>query len=221
MAELLYGTWEIRSNNILESLFKFPADIESKIYALKYNVNLIELSKKITGIINLKNVIDEYNGTLSQIQIENIKLLQKIEYNILNPSESLYEKYNLVGIEMLKKNDIDSGNNLEKNFIKIKSEFTVNFLKKEISNPSNNILSDLVINMLNFIKEYNINNYEEITRQIVEIKEKIISGEIKINELKKVIQEMKTEKIEKVEKLGEIDKPNIGNPFMVKPRRKK
>lgn len=93
MGKVMYNVYQRDSNEFLESLDIFPATLEAKVYALKYSVNLIELSKNIKGEIQLNDVINYYNQVLPQVKTISQEIVSQLEYGLLNDDLKLLEKY--------------------------------------------------------------------------------------------------------------------------------
>ena len=93
MGKVMYCLYQRDTNNFLESLDVFPATIDAKIYALKYSIDLIELSKKIKGDIELSDVINSYNKVLPSVKTVTQEIISQLEYGILNKDFKLLDKY--------------------------------------------------------------------------------------------------------------------------------
>ena len=93
MGKVMYCLYQRDTNNFLESLDVFSATIDAKIYALKYSIDLIELSKKIKGDIELSDVINSYNKVLPSVKTVTQEIISQLEYGILNKDFKLLDKY--------------------------------------------------------------------------------------------------------------------------------
>ena len=93
MGKVMYCLYQKDSNEFLESMDIFPATIEAKVYALKYKVDLFELSKKVEGDIELSDVINSYNKVLPIVKTIIQDIISQLEYGILNKDFKLLEKY--------------------------------------------------------------------------------------------------------------------------------
>jgi hypothetical protein len=93
LGKVMYCLYQKNEYNFLESLDIFPASVEAKVYALKNSVNLIELSKKIKGNIELSDVINEKNKVLPTVKTISQEIIAQLEYGILNKDFKLLEKY--------------------------------------------------------------------------------------------------------------------------------
>ena len=93
MAKVMYCTYQKDSNEFLESLDLFPATIEAKIHALKYSIDLNEVSKMVIGNIELKDVVNYYNKILPNIKTINQEIVSQLEYGIENKDIKLLERY--------------------------------------------------------------------------------------------------------------------------------
>ena len=93
LGKVLYCLYQKDEFDFLESLDVFPATQEAKVYALKYSVDLIELSKKISGDIELSDVINANNKVLPTVKTISQDIISQLEYGILNKDYKLLERY--------------------------------------------------------------------------------------------------------------------------------
>ena len=93
LGKVLYCLYQKDEFDFLESLDVFPATQEAKVYALKYSVDLIQLSKKISGDIELSDVINANNKVLPTVKTISQDIISQLEYGILNNDFKLLERY--------------------------------------------------------------------------------------------------------------------------------
>ena len=93
LGKVLYCLYQKDEFNFLESLDIFPATLEAKVYALKHTVDLIQLSKKISGDIELSDVINANNKVLPTVKTISQDIISQLEYGILNNDFKLLERY--------------------------------------------------------------------------------------------------------------------------------
>ena len=67
MAEYAYSTFKKTDTSELELHDNFPAELNAKIYSIKYSVDLERLSRKITGKIKVEHVFAENNDLLPKL----------------------------------------------------------------------------------------------------------------------------------------------------------
>ena len=130
MGKVLYGTYIRDDNGFLESQEVYPATIEAKVHALKYSVNLNELSKTILGEIQLIDVINFYNQVLPTIKTINHEIVSQLEYGILNKEYKLLKKYVKIAEKQMK-NDPDV------NILQLLEEGRAMLLEKEQQKTKN------------------------------------------------------------------------------------
>ena len=93
MGEVLYGVFQKNDYDMLDTIESFPATKEAKIQSLKYSVNLRKLSNKIYNIIQLSDVINEYNEVLPKVKSDKGEIIKQLEYGILNKDVKLLKKF--------------------------------------------------------------------------------------------------------------------------------
>ena len=91
-AEMLYGTYSINENELLQSFDVFNASKEAKVLSLKYNINLKNLKLKISGEIQKEHVIEEYNKLLPKILSTKDSIMKQLQYFILGEDEKGLKK---------------------------------------------------------------------------------------------------------------------------------
>ena len=102
MGFVLHGIFEKGDYDMLKSLETFPATNEAKIQSLKYSVNLVKLSAKIYGIIQISDVINEYNEVLPTVKSDKDEIIKQLEYGILNKDVKLLKKFIKVALSKTK-----------------------------------------------------------------------------------------------------------------------
>ena len=102
MGEIYMGTYQLDDNNLLDSIDIFPATVEAKVQALKYSVDLNELSKIIEGNIKLEDVISYYNKTLPINKTISEEIISQLEFGIRDKDIKLLTRYIKKGEEHLK-----------------------------------------------------------------------------------------------------------------------
>jgi len=127
MAKTLNCKYIIDSNGLLESLDIFPATLEAKVYALKYSVDLLSLSKKIKETIELKDVINEYNQVLPTVKSITEEIIAQLRYGILNEDYKLLEKF----LKIAGKQKVNDVNTELENLIQEANEVILSKGKKE------------------------------------------------------------------------------------------
>ena len=108
MAKVQHGIYEKNKNGFLESFDIFPATIEAKIHALKYSVDLLQLSKVIKDEIKLSDVINFYNKVLPKIKTVNQEIISQLEYGLLNKDIKLLKRYVKIAEKQLKNDNNES-----------------------------------------------------------------------------------------------------------------
>uniref|UniRef100_A0A6C0LCX7 Uncharacterized protein n=1 Tax=viral metagenome TaxID=1070528 RepID=A0A6C0LCX7_9ZZZZ len=146
LGKVLYCLYQKDELNFLESLDIFPATQEAKVHSLKYSVDLIQLSKKINGDIELSDVINANNKVLPTVKTISNDIISQLEYGILNKDFKLLERYikiaykhkpnesETINLQILKLVDDASKLILEKEKIKeqIKEEKLIKKQEKEL-----------------------------------------------------------------------------------------
>ena len=137
MGKVQYGIFEKNNNGLLESFDIFPATIEAKVYALKYSVDLLELSKVIKNEIQLDDVINYYNKVLPTIKTVNQDIIFQLEYGINKKDIKLLNRYIKIAEKQLKNENNEPIAGLiiaAKNVIIIEEQTKKGKSKQEIKN---------------------------------------------------------------------------------------
>jgi len=107
MGEVYLGSYKLDDNKFLDPINIFPATNDAKVYALKYSVDLKELSKSILGEIKLEDVINYYNKVFPSIKTIIDEIINQLEYGILNKDVKLLKKYIKLGEKYLDNKTIE------------------------------------------------------------------------------------------------------------------
>ena len=99
LGKTMYNTYERDEENFLESLEVFSADLDAKIYAVKYNVDIRKIVTNSYSTINLTDVINEYNKVLPFVKSLTTKLIYQLEYGIKNNDIKLLKQTNKKAIK--------------------------------------------------------------------------------------------------------------------------
>ena len=127
LGKVLYCLYQKDEFDFLESLDVFPARQEAKVYALKYSVDLIQLSKKISGDIELSDVINANNKVLPTVKTISQDIISQLEYGILNKDFKLLEKY----IKIANKQKVNESETINTQILKLVEDASKLILEKE------------------------------------------------------------------------------------------
>ena len=105
----------------------FPATQEAKVYALKYSVDLIQLSKKISGDIELSDVINANNKVLPTVKRISQDIISQLEYGILNKDFKLLERY----IKIANKQKVNESETINTQILKLVDDASKLILEKD------------------------------------------------------------------------------------------
>ena len=125
--KVLYCLYQKDEYDFLESLDIFPATQEAKVYAVKYSVDLIELSKKVMGDIELSDVINANNKVLPTVKTISQDIISHLEYGILNKDFKLLERY----IKIANKQKINESETTNTQILKLVDDANKLILEKD------------------------------------------------------------------------------------------
>jgi hypothetical protein len=106
MGKVLHSTYGKDENGLLELEELYPATRDAKVHALKYSVDLNEVSKTVSDEIKLIDVINYYNKVLPTIKTISHEIISNLQYGILNKEYKLLKRYVKLAEKHLT-NDID------------------------------------------------------------------------------------------------------------------
>lgn len=109
MGEVAFNTYRLNDKNeTLEPIEFFNADLNAKIYAIKYDVDIIKLSSLKIGIITYEDVVNEYNKIFPIMKSLFDTILENLEYGITNNDDKLLKKYIKLAEKKMKTTEISN-----------------------------------------------------------------------------------------------------------------
>ena len=132
MGEIHLNTYKENNNGTLDCIDSFSADKNAKIQAIKYSVDLVILGGQKVGIVNLQDVVNEYNKLFPVIKTVLGHIILQLEYGITNNDKKLLEKYIKKSEKKMKDPSLSSQQTEQLNNIVAKAQEQITYIEEVV-----------------------------------------------------------------------------------------